>query len=209
MNAIHLGTLMAIIFLFYPAFSRVARGIRRPDWTLAAASLECVFFPVSALHVRAGFFKTNLQATFLPILPLLWLPWPFSWRPAEDQWDCTLSRCRASFSSYTKLAPIFRSLFASQGIQLRQIIIRMALTDQGICGVTLMVSSSYVFMFILFGAFLAAETEQFFNDFSLPSPKDIREAQSGSGGLRAPWEACIGERTGERAWRTTGAFTLH
>lgn len=45
MNAIHLGTLMAVVFLFYPAFSGSPRERPSlPDWVLALLSLGCMFW---------------------------------------------------------------------------------------------------------------------------------------------------------------------
>ncbi|MDD3516263.1 MAG: TRAP transporter permease, partial [Synergistaceae bacterium] len=61
MNAIHLGTLMAIIFLFYPAFAGSPRERpSMPDWVLAGISLGCM---VWLLITYDRLLQTNLQAT--------------------------------------------------------------------------------------------------------------------------------------------------
>ena len=80
MNAIHLGTLMAIIFLFYPAFAGSPRERpSMPDWVLATASLGCM---VCCSSLMTGFYRRTFRLRS-PILRSPWSPWPFSWKRAE------------------------------------------------------------------------------------------------------------------------------
>jgi TRAP transporter 4TM/12TM fusion protein len=66
-------------------------------------------------------------------------------------------------------------MLAHQGFTWNRILTRMYLTDNGIFGVTLMVSASYVFMFILFGSFLnKTGAAKFFNDFALAFAGGLR-----------------------------------
>jgi TRAP transporter 4TM/12TM fusion protein len=84
----------------------------------------------------------------------------------------------------------------------------MALTDEGIYGVSLMVSSTYVFMFILFGAFLAAtKTSDFFNDFSLALAGRYR---GGPAKVAVVASALMGSISGSAQANvaTTGAITI-
>lgn len=205
MNAIHLGTLMAIIFLFYPAFAGSPR--ERPsmtDWVLAAASLGCMF---RLLLTYDRLLQTNLQAIFADLAVAV-VTMALLVEASRRAVGLPLTILSLLFLAYTRLGPYFPGLFAHRGFNWERIIIRMALTDQGIYGVTLMVSSSYVFMFILFGAFLAASrTSEFFNDFSLALAGRYR---GGPAKVAVVASALMGSISGSAQANvaTTGAFTI-
>jgi TRAP transporter 4TM/12TM fusion protein len=205
MNAIHLGTLMAIIFLFYPAFARSPRNRpSMPDWILALASLGCMFW---LLLTYDRLLQTNLKATF-PDLAVAVVTMVLLVEASRRAVGLPLTTLSLLFLAYTRFGPMFPGLFAHRGFNWERIIIRMALTDQGIYGVTLMVSSSYVFMFILFGAFLAASrTSDFFNDFSLALAGKYR---GGPAKVAVMASALMGSISGSAQANvaTTGAFTI-
>ncbi len=153
-----------------------------------------------------GFYRRTFRL-LSPILRSPWSPWPFSWKRAKAV-GLPLTVLSLLFLAYTRLGPYFPGLFAHRGFNWERIIIRMALTDQGIYGVTLMVSSSYVFMFILFGAFLAASrTSEFFNDFSLALAGRYR---GGPAKVAVVASALMGSISGSAQANvaTTGAFTI-
>ncbi|MDD4455862.1 MAG: TRAP transporter permease [Candidatus Methanomethylophilaceae archaeon] len=205
MNAIHLGSLMAIIFLFYPAFSRSPREHPSlPDWVLAVSSLGCMFW---LLFTYDRLLQTNLQAT-LSDLAVAVATMALLVEASRRAVGLPLTVLSLLFLAYTRLGPYFPGLFAHRGFNWERIIIRMGLTDQGIYGVTLMVSSSYVFMFILFGAFLAASrTSEFFNDFSLALAGKYR---GGPAKVAVMASALMGSISGSAQANvaTTGAFTI-
>ena len=205
MNAIHLGTLMAIIFLFYPAFAGSPRERpSMPDWVLATASLGCM---VWLLLTYDRLLQTNLQATFADLAVAV-VTMALLVEASRRAVGLPLTVLSLLFLAYTRLGPYFPGLFAHRGFNWERIIIRMALTDQGIYGVTLMVSSSYVFMFILFGAFLAASrTSEFFNDFSLALAGRYR---GGPAKVAVVASALMGSISGSAQANvaTTGAFTI-
>jgi len=112
------------------------------------------------------------------------------------------------FVLYTKFGPWFPGLFAHKGFSWERIIIRMGLTDEGIYGVSLTVSSTYVFMFILFGAFLSAtKTSEFFNDFALALAGRFR---GGPAKVAVVASALMGSISGSAQANvaTTGAITI-
>lgn len=205
MNAIHLGTLMAIIFLFYPAFAGSPRERPSlPDWVLALTSLGCMFW---LLLTYDRLLQTNLQATF-PDLAVAVVTMALLVEASRRAVGLPLTLLSIFFLAYTRFGPMFPGLFAHRGFNWERIIIRMALTDQGIYGVTLMVSSSYVFMFILFGAFLSASrTSEFFNDFSLALAGKYR---GGPAKVAVMASALMGSISGSAQANvaTTGAFTI-
>ncbi|MBL3540537.1 TRAP transporter permease [Aminivibrio sp.] len=205
MNAIHLGTLMAIIFLFYPAFAGSPRERpSMPDWVLAGVSLGCMAW---LLLTYDRLIQSNLQATFTDLAVAV-VTMVLLVEASRRAVGLPLTVLSLLFLAYTRLGPYFPGLFAHRGFNWERIIIRMALTDQGIYGVTLMVSSSYVFMFILFGAFLAASgTSEFFNDFSLALAGRYR---GGPAKVAVVASALMGSISGSAQANvaTTGAFTI-
>jgi len=205
MNSIHLGTLMAIVFLFYPATERSPR--ERPsllDWALALASLGSMAW---LLLTYDRLLYANLQATFTDLAVAV-LTMTLLVEASRRSVGLPLTLLSVVFLAYTRLGPMLPGLFAHRGFNWERIIIRMALTDQGIYGVTLMVSSSYVFMFILFGAFLSASrTSDFFNDFSLALAGKYR---GGPAKVAVVASALMGSISGSAQANvaTTGAFTI-
>lgn len=205
MNAVHLGTMMAIVFLLYPAGAKSRRD--EPtllDWILAALSLATGAY---ILLTYDRLLATNLQASVLDLavaVVIMVLLVEASRRAV----GLPLTLLSLFFLAYTRLGPWFPGLFAHRGFDWARIIIRMGLTDQGIYGVTLMVSSSYVFMFILFGSFLAAtRTSEFFNDFALALAGRYR---GGPAKVAVVASALMGSISGSAQANvaTTGAFTI-
>lgn len=205
MNSIHLGTLMAIVFLFYPATEKSPRNCPSPlDWILALASLGSMFW---LLMTYDRLLYANLQAT-LPDLAVAVLTMVLLVEASRRSVGLPLTILSVIFLAYTRMGPMLPGLFAHRGFNWERIIIRMALTDQGIYGVTIMVSSSYVFMFILFGAFLSAsKTSDFFNDFSLALAGKYR---GGPAKVAVVASALMGSISGSAQANvaTTGAFTI-
>jgi len=148
-RAIHVGFTLAIVFLLYPCRHK---ALRWTDWLWLAASLAVTGY-VAAFYndiaMRGGVItarETVLGAVAiavvleaarrvlgkaLPILALVFLLY-------------------CHFGSY---APGFLEI---RGYSLTRIIQHMYLTNEGVFGVAVGVSSTYIFMFILFGAFLSA-----------------------------------------------------
>jgi len=175
-----------------------------PDWVLATASLGCM---VWLLLTYDRLLQTNLQATFADLAVAV-VTMALLVEASRRAVGLPLTVLSLLFLAYTRLGPYFPGLFAHRGFNWERIIIRMALTDQGIYGVTLMVSSSYVFMFILFGAFLAASrTSEFFNDFSLALAGRYR---GGPAKVAVVASALMGSISGSAQANvaTTRAFTI-
>ena len=196
MNSIHLGTLMAIVFLFYPATERSPR--ERPsllDWALALASLGSMAW---LLLTYDRLLYANLQATFTDLAVAV-LTMALLVEASRRSVGLPLTLLSVVFLAYTRLGPMLPGLFAHRGFNWERIIIRMALTDQGIYGVTLMVSSSYVFMFILFGAFLSASRRAISSTISRwPLPESTAGASQGGGGGIRPHGQHLRKRAGQR-----------
>lgn len=205
MNAIHLGTMMAIVFLYYPATSRSPREVPSVvDWILAGLSLAGTAYMLLAYDRLLAHHLNTIPLDLVMAVTTMVLLLEASRRAV----GIPLTLLSLIFVAYTRFGPYFPGLFAHKGFTWERIIVRMALTDEGIYGVSLMVSSTYVFMFILFGAFLAAtKTSDFFNDFSLALAGKYR---GGPAKVAVVASALMGSISGSAQANvaTTGAITI-
>ena len=205
MNAIHLGTMMAITFLYYPARSKSPREVPSwVDWVLVVLALS------GSLYILLGY--NRLLASHLNPLPLdlamAVMTMALLVEASRRAVGLPLTILGMLFVFYTKFGLWFPGLFAHKGFSWERIIIRMGLTDEGIYGVSLTVSSTYVFMFILFGAFLSAtKTSEFFNDFALALAGRFR---GGPAKVAVVASALMGSISGSAQANvaTTGAITI-
>ena len=164
-RAVHLLFAMVAVFLLYPSSQRADKTqIPWYDWILALLAAigtgYIVFFfndiayrgakpfPVDivlgcltlALVVEAG---RRILGNVLPALAVFFLLYCF----------------------FGRYAP---AMFMHRGYSLARVIQHMYLTSEGIFGVALGVSATFVFMFVLFGAFLAKSGgARLFNELAL------------------------------------------
>src|SRR5699024_7096435 len=69
---------------------------------------------------------------------------------------------------YAYFGPYMPGMFAHRGLTLAQLIDTMFFTTEGILGTPLQVSSTYIFLFLLFGAFLVQTgVGNYFNDLAI------------------------------------------
>ena len=205
MNAIHLGTMMAVTFLYYPARSKSPREVPSwVDWILVVLALT------GSAYILLGYDRllaSYLNPTWLD-LTMAVMTMALLVEASRRAVGLPLTFLGMLFVLYTKFGPWFPGLFAHKGFSWERIIIRMGLTDEGIYGVSLTVSSTYVFMFILFGAFLSAtKTSEFFNDFALALAGRFR---GGPAKVAVVASALMGSISGSAQANvaTTGAITI-
>jgi len=205
MNAIHLATMMALVFLYFPGTARSRRDQPTAlDWLFTGLALLGGLYVVMCYD---RLLATKLEVTQLDLIISV-MTMCLLVEASRRAVGLPLTLLCVFFLVYTKFGPYFPGLFAHRGFDWSRIITRMALTDQGIYGVTLMVSSSYVFMFILFGSFLAAtKTSEFFNDFALALAGRYR---GGPAKVAVIASALMGSISGSSQANvaTTGAFTI-
>ena len=160
-RSVHVGFTLAIIFLLYP---RKQRWLGWTDWVCLAASLAgtgyvALFY--NSIAMRGGvlaFHEAVLGA--LTIVVVLEAAWRVLGKALPILSIIFLLYCH--FGNY---APGF---LAIRGYSFNRIIQHMYLTNEGVFGVAVGVSSTYIFMFILFGAFLSAGGgAQLFNNLAL------------------------------------------
>ena len=151
-GAVHLAFTLALVFLLYPANSKQSKtsGIPFYDYILAglgvASSLYLVFF-FNDLVMRAGLpTTTDLVMGFILIATLL---------EATRRISNPVLPCLAIIALlYCYFGRYMPQMLAHRGFSVARIVNHMYLGTEGIFGTPLEVSSTFVFMFILFGAVL-------------------------------------------------------
>jgi len=150
-RSIHLAFAMALCFLFYPV-SRRARLTGVPWYDLALAALGAyaalyVTIHHQALIIRVGIpTPTDTAVGFLLVLLVLEAA-----RRAVGIW---LPAITAIFFLYAFVGPWMPELFSHRGYSIRRVIGHLYVTTEGIFGIPVGVSATFVFAFVLFGAVL-------------------------------------------------------
>ncbi len=163
-NITHIGLLMSLAFLYYPATSKSPKD--RPsllDWLFSAWVLVIVvYFALSYDRMVRSLLNPNLMDYIYGVTLMLLVV-----EASRRVVGLPLTIFSVFFVFYAYFGPYFPEPFSHQGYSLRRIIIRMTMTDEGIPGIAVMVSSSYVFIFVLFSSFLRASgASKLFNDLA-------------------------------------------
>ena len=151
-GAVHLAFTLALVFLLYPATSKQSKtkGIPFYDFILAAIGVASAMYLVvffDELVTRSGLpTQTDLIMGFLLIVTLL---------EATRRISNPVLPCLAVLALlYCYFGRSLPDIMAHRGFTVPRIINHMYLGTEGIFGTPLEVSSTFVFMFILFGAVL-------------------------------------------------------
>lgn len=151
LRSIHLTFVMVLVFLLYPARKKGMRG--KPgilDWGMVALSLVTGLYMVFAneqLALRGGLPITqDYIVGALGILVVL--------EAGRRALGKELPILGAIFLLYAYFGQHIPGSFGHSGFSLNRIISQMYLGSEGIFGIALGVSATFIFLFILFGAFL-------------------------------------------------------
>ncbi|WP_294194033.1 TRAP transporter permease [uncultured Cloacibacillus sp.] len=151
-GAVHLAFTLALVFLLYPASSKQSKtsGIPFYDFILGAIGVASAMYLVvffNDLVTRAGLpTQTDLIMGFLLIATLL---------EATRRISNPVLPCLAIIALlYCYFGRSMPDMLAHRGFNVARIVNHMYLGTEGIFGTPLEVSSTFVFMFILFGAVL-------------------------------------------------------
>jgi TRAP transporter 4TM/12TM fusion protein len=151
-NAVHMGFVLIMIFLLYPVSRRQPKKYLALDVFFVILSTICAVYILlfeEELHLERASVPILRDYLFAGLAMILLLYGTFravGWFiPALS----VLFVCYALF-----LGSIIPGTFHYRGVALTRLLYRMYLTDEGIFGLVCTVSSTYVVLFILFGAFL-------------------------------------------------------
>jgi len=150
-RSIHLTFSIILAFLAFPAFKKSPRNyVPYLDIIFAVIGGLCasyIFLNYEALSNRPGNPTTlDLTAGIVGILFLL--------EAARRTLGPALVIIASTFIFYTYAGPYMPELIAHQGVSLNQLITHQWITTEGVFGIALGVSTSFVFLFVLFGAIL-------------------------------------------------------
>ncbi len=204
-RSFHIGFVMFLIFLLYPM--KKSSPVDRPslmDWLLAGASVVCAFYiflNYNDIAMRAGMHE-DYEIWLGGLMVILVFE---------------ASRRVLGYS-----LPVFCSLFLlfayygrslpgplrHFGLSVPRILEELYLTSDGIFGLVAGVSATYIFLFILFGAFLqSTKTSDFFNEFAMALTGHMR---GGPAKIAVLSSALMGTISGSTSANvaTTGSFTI-
>ena len=162
----HILFLLCFTFVYYPAFKKEKRERKLPsivDLLLIAATIFVYLYVVTQYDAIAqkGGRLTNfdLAVAIFGILLIF---------EAARRACPSLAVLGLIFMAYNFLGPYIPGVFGHTGFSLKRILSLMFWGSQGIFGVGIGVSATYIFLFVLFGAFLKhSGFSQFINDISL------------------------------------------
>ena len=150
-RSIHLALAIFLAFLAYPALKRSPRGhVPIVDWVFALAGAFCtgyIFLFYRELAQRPGAPNmTDIVVACVGMVLLL--------EATRRALGPALMILAVVFLVYSFAGPHMPDLIAHQGVSLQGVVNHQWITTEGVFGVALGVSTSFVFLFVLFGALL-------------------------------------------------------
>lgn len=150
-RAVHLSFGMSLVFLLYPTRKSWSREKVHPlDAILAvigAATPLYIVYAYSELVLRAG--TVTSADLFFGIIGILTVI-----EATRRVVGLPMVIVALFFLAYAFLGPYMPSLIAHRGLSVNQLVSHLYFTTEGIFGIPLGVSSTFIFLFILFGAYL-------------------------------------------------------
>ncbi len=154
-GSIHLMFALVLVFLTYPARKGESRG-RVPwyDWLFAAAAVASLGYLLVNFDYVA-FVRFRFVTPVLPIEKIFGiLIIALVLEAARRTIGLFLTIVAGLFILYTFAGPYLPSIFRHPGTSLENFIDLQYLSDGGIFGTPLIISATYIVLFIIFGAFM-------------------------------------------------------
>jgi len=176
---VHVAFIFGLAFLTYPIRPGAGRGWMVPDLVLAALGVATLVYPLTHLDpfLRSSTLPEPLDVFFgiTAILMLLEL--------SRRLVDKTFALVVLAFMLYCYFGRHLPGVFAHRGYPIDRIVGHMYMTLEGIFGVPLEVSASFVILFVVYGTFMdAAGAGNFWLDLSLAT-MGRSHASAGRGAL--------------------------
>lgn len=207
-RAIHVGFVLLMVFALSPPFKNaspsLARWGRILGWVLGITG-----FVFSLYH---WVYEADLTQRAGDLIPMDWVIGVtlvlLVFEAARRAMGWGLPLICATFLLYALFGQHLPGLLAHRGFGIDQIVSTLAFGTEGIYGTPTYVSSSYIFLFILFGAFLEqAGMIRLFNDFALGT---VGHTRGGPAKVSVISSALMGTINGSGVANvvTTGQFTI-
>lgn len=164
-RTIHLGFALSLIFILFPAKRGLKKnGVPWYDWILVVLSIiVCAYWPLfyeTLVQKVGGIDDTQLIIGGIAVLLVL--------EAARRTVGLPLVIIAAVFLVYAYFGPYMPGILMHRGLNLHQLVNTMFFTTEGVLGTPLQVSSTFIFLFLLFGAFLIQTgVGPYFNDLAL------------------------------------------
>ena len=204
-RSLHLIFAFTLGFALYPGFKNSSKDkIDIMDWILMILSIGVwgyIFFNVEAIALKGGQMSTTDMV--LGVLAVL-LTLEVTRRVVGPE----LPIVTIVFLLFAYFGRSLPGVFAHRGFNVTRIVSHMYMTTEGIMGTPLGVSSTFVFMFILFGSFLdKTGVGEFFIDFAYALTGSTRSGPAMTSVLSS---GLMGSISGSSVANTvtTGAFTI-
>ncbi|PPA70829.1 TRAP transporter permease [Jeotgalibacillus proteolyticus] len=205
-NGIFLGFLLTLTFLLYPITKKSDRSklgiVDILFIVLGLAGVSYIVMFYTTIHVERSSQAITQDYIFAVILILVLLE---ASRRAIGIFIPLLS---AIAIIYAMFGPYFPGMFGHAGFSIERLLYRMYMTTEGIFGMTLSIASTYIVLFILFGAFLTVSgASQFFNELAMAIAGRRR---GGPAQVAVISSALTGSLSGSAVANvaTTGSFTI-
>jgi TRAP transporter 4TM/12TM fusion protein len=203
-RAVHLGFLLILVFPLIAAVRGQAPALRIACWLVgilgaAAALYQWAFY--RDLILRSGYPTVPDLIVGVVLIAIVLLA---AWRVM----GVALPIISALFLAYCFFGQYLPSPLQTRGYAFEQVIDHMAYGTEGIYGTPIYVSSTYIFLFILFGSFLErAGMIRLFTDVSLGL---VGHARGGAAKVAVISSALMGTISGSGVANvvTTGQFTI-
>lgn len=168
-RTIHLGFALTLIFLLFPASKKKKEGkplfqVAWYDMVLAVLSIAVGsywYLFMDDLVMRVG--RLTTQDFLIGVLAILLVL-----EATRRVVGLPITIIAGLFLLYAYMGPYMPGFLEHKGLTIERIVRTMFFTTEGILGTPLAVSSTYIFLFLLFGAFLVKTgVGEYFNDLSI------------------------------------------
>lgn len=151
-RAPHLGAALVLTFLLYPASGRPTEKIPFYDYILALMAVVCCAYHVifyDALQLRSGMFtQVDIIISLIAVLLVL--------EAARRVAGMIIVSLASFFLVYALFGKYFPGFMNHPGLKLHRVVTMEWLGTEGILGSPIYVSSTFIFLFLVFATFLKA-----------------------------------------------------
>ncbi|SFE50387.1 TRAP transporter permease [Alteribacillus iranensis] len=204
-RSLHVAVVLALIFILYPPFKK-SKSKKVPIYDIAFAliafSTTIYFFIDYTAIMNRGGLPNSTDLIFGIILVLLVL------EAARRVTGWALPTLAILFFLYGMFGNLMPGIFRHRGYTWEDLVGFMYVTTEGVYGTAIGVSATYIFLFILFGAFLGKSgMGQFFNDLALAV---AGQSKGGPAKVSVIASGFLGSINGSAIANvvTTGSFTI-
>lgn len=203
LRAVHVGFLLWVVFLSYPAYGK-ERPWQPLAWALSLAGIATALYQwvfEADLIQRSGDLTTSDMVIGLTLIALVF-------EAARRVMGIALPVICGLFLAYGLLGEYLPGHLAHRGYGFDQIVNQLSFGTEGLYGTPTYVSATYIFLFILFGAFLEqAGMIKLFTDFAMGL---FGHKTGGPAKVAVVSSALMGTITGSGIANvvTTGQFTI-